>query len=210
MAHKKIIWTSWNAVAEEYIASMYSDMNAMEEELQEIMQNQEMPPLIPMFDKGAVNVIHTPWGVYPMDSMFKPSDRWDCWIGSTNFSITNSIKNKLKNEVEGIEALRILGRYTFVIGVPIAFEFKEVRKDIEKMLCVYTEQEVMNEETKATVDLVKDQLKNKKYWSILVAPTGKVDYVVSDSLDQKYLDGLNELVELKQLLGGIILRGDNG
>jgi len=210
MAHKKIIWTSWNAVAEEYISSIYSDMNAMEEEFQEMMQNQEMPPLIPMFDKVAANVIHTPWGVYPVDSMFKPSDRWDCWIGSTNFSITNGIKNTLRNDVEGIEALRVLGRYTFVIGVPIAFEFKEVRKDIEKMLCVYTEQEVMNEETQATVNLVKEQLKNKNYWSILVAPTGKVDYVVSDSLDQKYLDGLNELVELKQLLGGIILRGDNG
>ena len=67
-----------------------------------------------------------------------------------------------------------------------------------------------NEETLATVNLVKDQLKTQKYWSILVAPTGKVDYVVSDKLDQAYLDGLNELLELKQVLGGIILRGDHG
>jgi hypothetical protein len=44
----------------------------------------------------------------------------------------------------------------------------------------------------------------------LVASTGKVDYVVSNELDQKYLEGLNELVELKQKLGGIILRGDDG
>lgn len=210
MAHKKIIWTSWNAVAEEYISSYHNDLKAAEEELQEMSQNQEMMPLIPMFDRTQSIPMHTPWGVYSMDSLFKPSDRWDCWIGSTNFSITNGIQRVLRDEIEGIEALKILGRYTFVIGVPIAFEFKDVRVDIEKKLCVYTEQEVMTEETQATVDLVKDQLKNKKYWSILVAPTGKVDYIVSDSLDQKYLDGLNELVELKQLLGGIILRGDNG
>jgi hypothetical protein len=67
-----------------------------------------------------------------------------------------------------------------------------------------------NEETQATVDLMKAQLLDKKYWSILVAPTGKVDYVVSDNLDQAYLDGLNELLELKHAIGGIILRGDHG
>ena len=210
MAHKKIVWTSWNAVAQEYISSIYEEMKAMEEEFHEMSQNQEMPPLVPFIDRTQVNMIHSPWGLYPIDSMFKPSDRWDCWIGTTNFSITNKIKTTLRDEIDGIEALKILGRYTFVIGIPMTFQFKDVRIDIEKQLCVYTEQEVLNEETQATVDLVKEQLKNKKYWSILVAPTGKVDYVVSDNLDQKYLDGLNELVELKQLLGGIILRGDNG
>ena len=68
----------------------------------------------------------------------------------------------------------------------------------------------MTEETIATVEMVKEQLKNNKHWSILVASTGKVDYIVSDRLDQKYLEGLNKLEELKQDLGGIILRGNDG
>ena len=92
----------------------------------------------------------------------------------------------------------------------MTFSFKDVRKDIEDKLCIYTESEVLDEETQITVDLVKNQIKDEKYWSILVTPSGKVDYIVSNNLDKKYLDGLNELFELKQLLGGIILRGDHG
>ena len=59
--------------------------------------------------------------------------RFDCWIGHTNFNITNSIKNKL-NEVDGIEVLNIISRYRFFIGIGKMFEFTEVRKDIEKTI----------------------------------------------------------------------------
>ena len=45
---------------------------------------------------------------------------------------------------------------------------------------------------------------------MLVSPEGKVEYVVSDAMDKIYLDGLNDLLELKHNIGGIILRGQNG
>jgi hypothetical protein len=209
MAHKRIVWTSWNSLVDEYNELNEQEMKQLAEDMQDMdMEQQIMMPM--QIIPPSVQIMYTPWGPYPMDSMFKPSDRWDCRIGTTNFDITTSIKNILTKDISGIEALKIMGRYTFAIGIPITFDFREVRTEIEKKLCVYTEEEILTEETQATVDLVKEQLKNKKYWSILVAPTGKVDYVVSDKLDQKYLEGLNELVEIKQLLGGIILRGDNG
>jgi hypothetical protein len=209
VAHKSIIWQSWNAIADEYISSFENEIMALEEEL---MSSEEMSPNLGSIIGASerMGVIHTPLGMYPIDSIFKPSDRWDCRIGTTNFSITQSVKDILAKDVEGIEALRILGRYTFFIGVPISFDFKDVRVDIEKRLCIYTEREVLTEETQATVELVKAQLKNKKHWSILVASTGNVDYVTSDSLDHEYLQGLNHLEELKQSVGGIILRGENG
>lgn len=210
MAHKRIVWTSWNSLVDEYNELNEQEMRAMVEDMQELDMEQQQMMLPMQIIPPSAQIMYTPWGPYPMDSMFKPSDRWDCRIGTTNFDITGSIKEILTKDIPGIEALKILGRYTFAIGIPITFEFREVRTEIEKKLCAYTEEEVLTEETRATVDLVKEQLKNKKYWSILVAPTGKVDYVVSDKLDQKYLDGLNELVEIKQLIGGIILRGDNG
>jgi len=213
---KKICWKSWNALMDEHLAGEQEADQQAREALEEMRNELEsnVNPELSVFPFGGFEtvprVIHTPLGVFPLDSMFKPSDRWDCWIGSTNFSVTHAIKNTL-SKIEGVEALRIMGRYTFFIGIASLFDFKNVRLDIEKSLCGYTEKEVLsNEETLATVNLVKDQLKTKKYWSILVAPTGKVDYVVSDNLDQAYLDGLNELLELKQVLGGIILRGDHG
>jgi hypothetical protein len=205
-----IVWKSWNAMVEDYITSLQDDINTTEKELEELAANSEGGSFFPLIEKVQSNVLYTPWGIYPLESMFKPSDRWDCWIGTTNFGITNTIKKILNEDVEGIEALKILGKYSFVIGVPCTFLFSDVRAAIEKKLCAYTEEEIVKGETKVTVNLVKEQLKNKKYWSILVAPSGKVDYIVSDKLDQKYLEGLNELMEIKQLIGGIILRGDNG
>ena len=63
---------------------------------------------------------------------------------------------------------------------------------------------------RVTVDLVKEQLESKKYWSLFVSVEGEVEYIVSDEMDKRYLDGLNNLLEMKSLLGGIILRGSNG
>ena len=205
---KKICWSSWNASVDDFMESERIAIEAMQEEMEDMGTEIPLLPMMPM--ESVPRVLHTPLGMYHQESMFKPSDRWDCWIGSTNFSITHGIKDTL-SMVDGVEALRVLGRYTFFIGVASLFDFKSVRIDIEKTLCGYTEQELLsNEETQATVDLVKEQLIGNKYWSILVAPTGKVDYVVSDMLDQSYLDGLNQLMELKQRVGGIILRGDHG
>ena len=209
-SHKKIAWQSWNALVKQSIAEERLMLEELEEELKSPTSEQELPGMLPM-EIFQPKMIHTPLGVYPADSLLKPSDRWDCWLGHTNFDVTRSIKDTLLNDIAGIEALKILGRYSFFIGIPKLFDFKDVRINIEKNLCIYTEQEVLSDEqTQATVDMVKEQLQTKKYWSILVAPTGKVDYVVSDDLDKDYLDGLNELLELKQLLGGIILRGDHG
>lgn len=55
---------------------------------------------------------------------------FDCWIGHTNFDVTNNIKNIL-DEIPGIELLKICSRYRFFIGIGKLFDFKNVRKDIE-------------------------------------------------------------------------------
>ena len=155
-------------------------------------------------------VIYTPMGPYPEESLLKPSDRWDCWIGHTNFNITHHIASMIE-EAEGVEALTILGRYSFFIGVAALFDIKNVREEIEQKLCEYTEEEILSDtEISETVNLVKKQLQSVDYWSILVAPGGEVEYVASNKMDKSYLDGLNELMILKNKIGGIILRGTNG
>lgn len=209
MSHKKIVWRSWNNLANDYLETINQETLA----IMELMMNQADDPeagsaMVPL-GSGMGQVIHTPLGMYALDSMFKPSDRWDCWIGTTNFGITRNIESQLK-ETEGIECLRILGKYTFFVGIPCTFAFRDVRVSIEEQLCVYTEQEVLTEHTRLTVDLLKDQIKSSKYWSIFVGKGGSIDYIVGDKLDSEYLEGLRRLDENKQLLGGIILRGDNG
>tara|TARA_R100000808_G_scaffold2664_1_gene10262 strand:- start:364 stop:831 length:468 start_codon:yes stop_codon:yes gene_type:complete len=55
---------------------------------------------------------------------------YDCWVGHTNFDITPSLKKKL-SRVEGVEALKIVSRYRFFVGVGRMFKFSDVRKSVE-------------------------------------------------------------------------------
>lgn len=205
---KKIAWESWNAKVD--LISSAAQIQEIEDQEYE-MEEASQFPIDPAFILEQQKILYTPIGPYPEESMLKPSDRWDCWIGYTNFPITNKVSDTLNKSVEGIEALKILGKYSFFIGVAKLFDISEVRKDIEETLCVYTESEILSdEEIQETVDLVKRQLKTNKYWSILVSPEGKVEYIVSDCMDRVYLDGLNGLIERKNKIGGIILRSQDG
>ena len=205
--HKRIAWESWNAKVDESLEQTEIDNTEQEKSFfDESIEFMHQEPLIQQ-----PKMLYTPLGVYAENSHLKPSDRWDCWICHTNFPITNSIVSILESEIEGVEALKILGKYSFFIGVGKLFNIVYIRKDIENALCVYTEDEILQTpEMRITVDLVKEQLESKKYWSMFVSPEGKVDYVVSDEMDRAYLDGLNSLLELKKTSGGIVLRGNDG
>ena len=208
---KTIAWESWNAKIEDLQVRIVPEIEDREASYEDIENAHSAEILYPDLFGGQPKIVHTPLGAYPEDSPLKPSDRWDCWIAHTNFDITTDMADKLDTEVDGIEALKIIGRYSFFIGVAKLFDIKEVRKDVEKLLCNYTEQEVLDsQEVRITVDLVKEQLESKKYWSLFVSPEGEVEYVVSDEMDKRYLDGLNNLLEMKSLIGGIILRGNDG
>jgi len=61
------------------------------------------------------------------------STNFNCWMGYTNFNLTGEIQDKL-SEMDGVEALKICGRYRFFIGVGKMFDFREVRTAIEKSL----------------------------------------------------------------------------
>ena len=55
---------------------------------------------------------------------------YECWIGHTNFDITESVKSTLE-KARGVEILKICSRYRFFIGIGKMFNFSEVRKEIE-------------------------------------------------------------------------------
>ena len=197
---KQIAWESWNAKIEEM--TMPQEILPPEIDIDELTYSEmEIPPeLMPqeIFIQPQ-RILYTPLGAYPEESQLKPSDRWDCWLAYTNFDITNDIAEIIE-DIHGVEALRVLGRFSFFVGVGKLFDIK-----------AYSEQEILSDEnTQATVDLVKEQLMTKKYWSMLVSPAGDVEYIVSDKMDRIYLEDLNKLLERKQNVGGIILRGNDG
>ena len=58
---------------------------------------------------------------------------FDCWVGHTNFNLSKKIVSELER-IEGVELLRICSRYRFFIGIGKMFDFKAVRKNLEKRL----------------------------------------------------------------------------
>jgi hypothetical protein len=93
-----------------------------EEEIEEIFEAQGEQPyaesiMIPVDDKlvQSVNLVAS----------------FDCWMGHTNFNITEEVKTKL-NSTEGVEVLKILSRYRFFVGIGRMFDFKDVRRKIER------------------------------------------------------------------------------
>jgi hypothetical protein len=58
---------------------------------------------------------------------------FDCWVGHTNFNITEEVRDKL-SDMDGVEILKICSRYRFFVGIGRMFDFSEVRKNIEKII----------------------------------------------------------------------------
>lgn len=201
---KKILWESWNAK----VALEEQQERPLEDVSYEITEEPISPEyFIPVQSR----LIYTPMGAYPEESILKPSDRWDCWTAHTNFPITGSISEILNNQIDGVEVLKIMGKYSFFIGVAKLFDIRDVRNQINEKICSYTENEIFSTDgIQETVDLLKDQLKDNKFWSILVYPEGRIEYVVANEVNAEYLDALSSLIEKKNNFGGIIFRSDNG
>ena len=207
---KKIAWENWN-VLEEDMLSLQEDMlmsNNVDIEDEE-EDNDTAMGLGSLFLMGQNKTIETPLGVYSEISILKPSSRWDCWIGHTNFDITKDVRDIIE-AAPGVEALKIMGRYSFFIGVARLFNIKEVRKYIEQSLCSYTEEEVLSDDAVfLAVEKVKDQLDKEKFWTIMVTADGSIEYVSSNEMNKSYLDNVNKLISLKNKLGGIILHSND-
>lgn len=75
--------------------------------------------------------------IFPFSSQFLEditmTSNFECWVGHTNFDLTNKIKETL-DRIDGVEVLKICSRYRFFIGIGKMFSFAEVRQNIEKIL----------------------------------------------------------------------------
>lgn len=134
---KKIMWESWNEKEIELLESQPLDFITDEEsEDNEQLLNSMgsiSSGLGPLLEMGTP-LIYTPFGTVPSESALKPSDRWHCWLGYTNFDLTYKVSDKIKI-INGVEALKIMSRYTFCIGVGKMFNFTNVKKEIENAIC---------------------------------------------------------------------------
>lgn len=129
---KQIGWQKYEDVLEQQLQSpllqsFYDSFNSFDEEEFTEEELQSMQD------------VEQPQQVIPVDSKLMESvtltSNFDCWMGHTNFNITDNIKEEL-NKVDGVEVLKICSRYRFFVGVGKMFKFSNVRKNIENALSV--------------------------------------------------------------------------
>ena len=136
---KKIGWQKYESVIEDQLTSPFlQDMLASlqpeitqeeEQEYQSIMRElQESGQEVQFVDSSPqMNLSEQFINDVSMLTNF------DCWVGHTNFNLSKKIVSELER-IEGVELLRICSRYRFFIGIGKMFDFKAVRKNLEKRL----------------------------------------------------------------------------
>ena len=134
---KKIGWQKYEDLIEKQMSSpllktiiqqmiVYSEEEEEEDEYEDMEAYKQA--------NATINMPILPISKELMDDMAMLSN-FDCWIGHANFDITKEIKSRL-NKTEGVELLKVLSRYRFFVGIGKMFDFKEVRKNIEKNIII--------------------------------------------------------------------------
>lgn len=80
-----------------------------------------------------VDFISTPVGLIGVSDDMMVQSKYSLFIGRTTFVITSSIIEKI-NEVHGVEILKAVTRYAFLLGVGPQFNQKDVRKAVENTI----------------------------------------------------------------------------
>lgn len=202
MISKKIAWEKWDddILTEEIAESLIIEDDEGDELTDDAMELMSKIP----------KLVSTPMGVFQLYDKMSPIKQYECWMGYTNFDITNQIQSQIE-KVEGVELLFVISRYRFFLGVGKMFDFRNVRTDIESLLkCNQsdsTEDEISTEET---IEIIKEIISEDKHWAIFVDKDGVVDYASTNKdHDISFLEKVRFYKKTVKRKGGTILHPDS-
>ncbi len=208
---RKIAWEKWEAKEPEALEETYTE-EPIDEATHDALSQASI--LFQGADLGMnpFSMISTPIGFFHSEDVNRPDKQFDCWLGYTNFEITNNIKSEIE-KVEGIELLSILSRYRFFVGIGKLFTFNGwdgIRIKIESTLTGVAEEEDSRicEETYEIIETIKTQVQLDKYWAIFVFPNGEYDYVSSNNMDEDFIKRLSIFKLARDFSGGIIVSSE--
>jgi|TARA_Y100000593_G_scaffold28295_1_gene56493 hypothetical protein len=203
MPSKKIAWENWKEKV---------DYSPPENKLEEAVEEDEDAIEKSLLSAMEIpRLVQTPLGIFHYEDKLKPSEKFDCWIGYTNFDITQNVSDLIEC-VDGVEALEVMSRYTFFLGVGKMFNFRDVRLGIESLILEpeYPEDTLTildSDEIIRSVEIIKEQLSSEKHWAIFVSNEGDIDYAKTDNKnDEQFLKTVLFFEETKQSIGGFILK----
>lgn len=121
---RKIAWESKHYVFDPETAQLTQEP----EELEPPQSYEDMEGI------PVQKVLETPFGLFSVDDVMNPFRQFKFWMGHTNFSLGDNAAYILEH-TPGVEVLKILTRYRFMIGIGKLYEIRDVRLNIEKSLC---------------------------------------------------------------------------
>ena len=207
MPANKIAWENWDSdvLEQEIIDNILESEDFEEEEAEEAL----------LFLGKIPKLITTPTGIYQLHDKMNILNQFDCWMGHTNFDLTKSVE-KIIESVEGVELLSIIGRYRFFIGIGKLFNFSDVRRTIESILCnsLANYDDILEQDIETNYRSLSSSITNLKllvseykHWAIFIGSDGMVDYTMSNQdNDAEYLEMIKEYEQYKKEYGGTILR----
>ena len=151
------------------------------------------------------NLSVTPFGLWRLDDTFHPMKQFKFWMAHTNFSIGETSRNIIKN-IPGVEVLRIISRYRFIIAIGNLFETTEVTLSIQEALCGLEIKDIQLSDNKFLSEIVQTLKDTFKEWCIYVFPNGKYEYAGADNLnDIQFNERRKLLAAARDASNGIFL-----
>lgn len=130
---KKIGWQKYEDMIKNQISSPFASL-LLTNNLNMINYDQDEEDEVNEIDLEMLKDPEQDLIIVPVPESFNEQlgllTNYECWIGHTNFDITESIKGAVE-KTNGVEILKICSRYRFFIGIGKMFNFSEVRKEIE-------------------------------------------------------------------------------
>lgn len=205
MEDRKITWEEINLFKSDEIDESELDDESDEDYIEQ--EKKDMNPKLvingPKFNK----LVQTPLGPFILSDAFHPLRGLDVLLAHINFPITRGLIKEL-DEIAGIEALKVVGRYRLLFVFGKVFDTDDVIKEIEKVMKVSNQLEKisleeLNEETQSIFyDL--DKKITSDFWVAYIFPNGNYVYEnleTDDQVTEKYED----YKKLYEMSHGILL-----
>ena len=128
MSKRTIGWQKYEDVLENQLSSPLVRI-MLEQTIQAINDSEQQEFIAPPESEGAETHVIGMSEDIAQDAAL--ASNFDCWVGHTNFNITEEIKTAL-NTVDGVEVLKICSRYRFFVGIGKMFNLRSDMFDISQ------------------------------------------------------------------------------
>lgn len=160
-------------------------------------------------DNSPGKIMMTPFGAFQVDdTLANPYKQFQIWMGHTNFLLTDEVVDKI-SKVPGVEILKVLSPYRFIVAPGKLFDWKDVARLIQQKVCVNGYSKVIAQLSPVMQDKVNKEIKSEAadFWRVYIFPNDEVYAKHYDNMVD-YNTGKTEFAELKRDSNGIVISSD--